>query len=61
MSKIRPLFEDMHIPVAPTDAGSALGAAAYSWAHETGNETGRLNWKSPYLGHDMTVDLDPKE
>ena len=60
MSMIRPLFDDMHIPVAPTDAGSALGAAAYSWAHETGNETGRLNWKSPYLGHDMTVDLDPK-
>ena len=61
MSMIRPLFEDMHIPVAPNDAGSALGAAAYSWAHETGNETGRLNWKSPYLGHDMPVDLDPKE
>jgi carbamoyltransferase len=61
MSMIRPLFEDMHIPVAPTDAGSALGAAAYSWAHETGNETGRLNWKSPYLGHDMSVDLDPKK
>jgi carbamoyltransferase len=60
MSMIRPLFEDLHIPVAPTDAGSALGAAAWSWAHETGNETGRLNWKSPYLGHDMTVDLDPK-
>ena len=61
MSMIRPLFEDMHIPIAPTDAGSALGAAAYSWAHETGNETGRLNWKSPYLGHDMTIDLNPKK
>ena len=60
MSMIRPLFEDMHIPIAPNDAGSALGAAAYSWAHETGNETGRLNWKSPYLGHDMPVELDPK-
>ena len=60
MSKIRPMFEDMHIPVAPTDAGSALGAAAYSWAKETGNETGRLNWKSPYLGHNMTVELNPK-
>ena len=60
MSMLRPLFEDMHIPVAPTDAGSALGAAAWSWAHATGNETGRLNWKSPYLGHDLTVDLDPK-
>jgi len=61
MSMIRPLFEDMHIPIAPNDAGSALGAAAYSWARATGNETGRLNWKSPYLGHDMSVDLDPKK
>lgn len=61
MSKIRPMFEDMHIPVAPTDAGSALGAAAHSWARETGNETGRLNWKSPYLGHDLSVDLNPKQ
>jgi carbamoyltransferase len=61
MSMIRPIFEDMHIPVAPTDAGSALGAAAHSWARETGNETGRLNWKSPYLGHNMSVDLNPKQ
>jgi len=60
MSKIRPMFEDMHIPVAPTDAGSALGAAAWSWAHETGNATGRLNWKSPYIGHDLSVNLNPK-
>ena len=60
MSMIRPLFEDMHIPIAPNDSGSALGAAAFSWAHETGNETGRRNWKSPYLGHDMPVNLDPK-
>jgi len=61
MTKIRPMFEDMHIPIAPTDAGSALGAAAHSWARETGNETGRLNWKSPYLGHNMSVDLNPKQ
>ena len=60
MTMIRPMFEDMHIPVAPTDAGSALGAAAWSWAHETGNATGRLNWKSPYLGHDLSVNLNPK-
>ena len=60
MTKIRPMFEDIHIPVAPTDAGSALGAAAWSWAHETSNATGRLNWKSPYLGHDLSVDLNPK-
>ena len=61
MTKIRPMFDDIHIPVAPTDAGSALGAAAWSWAHETGNETGRLNWKSPYLGHDLSVNLNPKK
>jgi len=60
MTKIRPMFDDIHIPVAPTDAGSALGAAAWSWAHETSNATGRLNWKSPYLGHDLSVDLNPK-
>jgi carbamoyltransferase len=53
-SMIKPLFDDMHIPVAPTDAGSALGAAAYSYGKE-------LNWNGPYLGYNIERDIDPKE
>lgn len=53
------LFEDMWVAVAPTDAGSALGAAAYSYWKATGNS--RVNWKNAYLGHDMGCNINPKE
>ena len=61
MSKIKQsgLFEDMHVPVAPTDAGSALGAAAYQYWKQTGNS--RVKWKDAYLGHDMGCNINPKE
>lgn len=58
-SKIRPMFDDMHVPVAPTDAGSALGAAAYSYGKATGNT--RINWKGPYLGYEIKREINPKE
>tara|TARA_R110000868_G_scaffold140545_2_gene356285 strand:- start:1381 stop:2841 length:1461 start_codon:yes stop_codon:yes gene_type:complete len=58
-SMIKPLFDDMWIPVAPTDAGSSLGAAAYSYGKATGRD--RINWQGPYLGYDIKHNLNPKE
>lgn len=40
------LFNDVWIMPNPGDAGSALGAAAAMYGKH-------LNWKSPYLGHDL--------
>lgn len=56
---IRPLFDDMWVPTAPGDAGSALGCAAYIYAKQ--NNVDRINWKSPYLGYDIKRDINPKE
>ena len=57
-SLIRELFDDMHIAVQPTDAGSALGCAAMEWHQETGGT--HLKW-SPYSGHNIEREIDPKE
>ena len=57
-SKIRDMFDDMHIAIAPGDSGSALGCAAKTWAEETGGT--RLKW-SPYLGYDIKNKINPKE
>lgn len=61
MTKIKEsgLFEDMHVAIAPTDAGSALGAAAYSYCKKTGND--RVQWNDAFLGYDMGCTIDPKE
>ena len=55
---ISELFDDMHISIAPSDAGNALGCAAYTWHKKTGGT--HLKW-SPYLGHNIERDIDPKE
>ena len=57
-SMIRELFDDMHIAIAPNDAGNALGCAAYTWHKNTGGT--HLDW-SPYLGHNIDRDINPKE
>ena len=57
-SKIRELFDDMHICIAPADDGTSLGAAAHSWSRDTGGT--HLKW-SPYLGHNIDRDINPKE
>lgn len=57
-SKIYELFDEMHIAIAPNDAGNALGCAAYTWHKETGGT--HLTW-SPYLGHNIDREIDPKE
>ena len=57
-SKIRDMFDDVHIAIAPSDAGSSLGCAAKTWAEETGGK--RLKW-SPYLGYDIKNKINPKE
>lgn len=58
-SQIRPLFDDMWIPVAPHDAGSSLGAAAWRLNKDTGIK--KINWKDPYLGFDLKRDINPKK
>ena len=58
-SLVRPLFDDMWIPAAPSDAGSALGAAAYVYCKNTGKD--RINWKDAYLGYDIKREVNPKE
>lgn len=57
-SMIRELFDDMHIAIAPSDAGNALGCASYTWHKKTGGT--HLDW-SPYLGHNIERDINPKE
>ena len=42
-------FKSIHIPFAPSDAGSAIGACMMSMIEETGL-TKRINNQSPYLG-----------
>lgn len=56
---IKPLFNDMWIPPAPGDAGSALGAAAYIYGKNTGND--RINFKDAYLGYEIKRKINPKE
>ena len=57
-SKIRDLFDEVHIAIAPSDAGSALGCASKSWSEQTGGT--HLKW-SPYLGYNIEKDINPKE
>ena len=58
-SLIKPLFDDMWVPPACGDAGSALGAAAYSYCKATGKD--RINWVSPYLGYDIKKEINVSE
>jgi len=51
------MFDEVHIAVSPTDAGSGLGTAARSWSKATGKD--KLTW-SPYCGYDIKKELDPK-
>lgn len=57
-SLIRPLFDDMHVAIAPNDAGNALGCASYTWHKKTGGT--HIDW-SPYLGHNIERDINPRE
>jgi carbamoyltransferase len=58
-SKINPLFDDMWIAANPTDGGSSIGAAARTWALETGKN--KLNWEDNYLGFDQNSNVYPKD
>lgn len=52
------LFDDVHIAVSPTDAGSSLGTAAMTWAKDTGKD--QLIW-TPYLGYNIDREINPRE
>jgi carbamoyltransferase len=45
-TKVRELFDDVWIMPNPGDAGSSLGAASSLYGSH-------LNWKGPYLGHNI--------
>lgn len=57
-TKIRSLFDEVWIPPCPTDGGSGLGAAAYFYCKD--NNTDKINWQHPYLGHEMP-EVNPRE
>jgi carbamoyltransferase len=58
-SMIHELFDgQVHIAVAPTDAGSSLGTAAMTWAKETGKD--QLCW-SPYSGYNIDREVNVQE
>jgi len=57
-SRLWEIFDDVHIAVSPTDAGSSLGTAALTWAKETGKD--QLIW-TPYLGYNIDREVNPKE
>ena len=57
-SKLPDLFDEVHIAVSPTDAGSSLGCAAHAWSKHTGKD--RLIW-TPYLGYNIDREVNPKE
>ena len=58
-SLIRPMFDDMWIPSAPGDSGSALGCSARQYGIDTGKQ--HINWKDPYLGYNIKREINPKE
>ncbi len=55
-SRLFELFDEVHIAVSPTDAGSGLGTAARSWAKATGKD--KLIW-SPYAGYNIDTPINP--
>jgi carbamoyltransferase len=48
------MFENVWIMPNPGDAGSSLGAAAALYGHH-------LNWRTPYLGHNLSGDYPIKQ
>lgn len=58
-SLIQPLFDEVWIPPATTDAGSALGAAAFLYCKD--NNKDRINFTHAYLGYNIDKDINVKE
>ena len=52
------MFDEVHIAVAPTDSGSAIGTAAMTLEKETGID--KLSW-TPYSGYNIDREIDVKE
>ena len=58
-SLFKSMFDEVWIAPSPTDAGSALGCAARTWAQATGKD--RINWTNSFLGYDIKKDINPRE
>ena len=56
---INPLFDDVWIDIAPSDAGGSLGCAARIYGLQ--NNKDHINFKNPYLGYDIKREINPKE
>ena len=52
------VFDDVHISISPTDAGSSLGCAGY--AQEVATGINKLIW-TPYRGYDIQKEINPSE
>jgi carbamoyltransferase len=57
-TRLPDLFDEVHVSISPTDAGSSLGTAAMSWEKATGKD--QLVW-TPYLGYNIDREVNPKE
>lgn len=57
-SLLHELFDEVHISISPSDSGSSLGAAAKTWAEETGGN--KLIW-TPYMGTNIDREINPTE
>lgn len=53
------LFDDVWIDVNPGDGGASLGAAAWAYMQDTGND--RINWTHPFHGYNIDRAIDPEE
>lgn len=53
------LFDDVWIDVNPGDGGASLGAAAWAYMQDTGND--KIQWTHPYLGYNIERSIDPKQ
>lgn len=57
-STLPDMFSRVHIAVAPTDSGSAVGAAAMSLEQRTGID--KLIW-TPYTGYNIDREINPSD
>lgn len=57
-SMLPEIFDDVHIAVAPTDSGSAVGTAGMTLEAHTGID--KLIW-TPYSGYNIDREINPRE
>jgi len=56
---IADLFDDVWIDVNPGDGGASLGAAAWAFMQDTGQD--RINWSHPFHGYNIDNKINPEQ